>query len=167
VTSRPRVSLVDQPSRDEIEAAARLWFEAEALRVPTPPLESYLEDQRRGFVDTLSRRDAWLTVAVAGRTVVGLVGGLCPTASQPAAYLGYLAVDPAHRRQGIGLLLLKRARTRAAQMGSSTMLLTVHETNTGARQLYEQCGWLPTGRTETTPLGDEPLIEYAIGAHSE
>lgn len=52
-------------------------------------------------------------------------------------------------------------------MDASALLLTVHKTNTAARRLYERCGWLPTGRNESTPLDDEPLIEYSIELPAE
>jgi ribosomal protein S18 acetylase RimI-like enzyme len=167
VKSGKGVSLIDEPSHHQIEIAAELWFQAESLRIPSPPYESYLEDQRRGFIDTVTRQDAWLTIALDGQSVIGLVGGLCPTESQPASYLGYVAVDLSHRRKAVGSFLMRHALARAAQMDASAVLLTVHETNIAARRLYERCGWLPTGRSESTPFDDEPLIEYSVEVPTE
>ncbi len=154
--------MIDAPTPDEVTAASSIWREAELLRVPSPPYDSYLEDQRLGFIDTVSRADAWLTVAIVGSDAVGLVGGLRPGTDQPAAYLGYIAVDVSHRRRGIGLELMRHASTRAAEMGASVMLLTVHETNAEAQRLYERVGWLRTGRTESTPIDQEQLVEYSL-----
>lgn len=112
-------------------------------------------------MDAVSRADWWLTVAVRRSDVVGLVGGVCPAIGSSAVYLGYIAVAARHRRQGIGRALIDRAVARAAALGASRMLLTVHETNRAARRLYAETGWSPTGRVERTPIDDEPLVEYS------
>lgn len=156
------VQLIDDPSASEIDAAARIWQEAESLRVRDVPYGSYLEDQRCGFVDTMTRVDAWLTVAVCSSEVIGLVGGISPSTDAPTAYLGYIAVTVAHRRLGLGRMLLLHAERRATLMPAEQMLLTVHESNSDAQHVYEQAGWSRTGTTSTTPLSSELLIEYTL-----
>ena len=161
VSDVPTVRVVDAPSTVQIEESSHIWYEAESLRISSPPSETYLDEQRRGFVDAMSRVDAWLSVAVGERDVVGLVGGLSPTSERPDAYLAYIAVALPHRGRGIGNMLLRHAATRAHALPAERMLLTVHRTNTGARQLYERAGWRPTGRHQTTPT-DELLLEYVL-----
>jgi ribosomal protein S18 acetylase RimI-like enzyme len=162
VDDRSELKLVDQPSTAEIEAASWIWIAAESIRVVTVPYESYIEDQRAGFVRTMARTDAWLTLAARGDEIVGLVGGLRPTPEEHAAYLAYLAVGIGHRNRGIGKALISRAIARGTEMRAGTMLLTVHESNVGARRLYEKTGWSTTGRRETTPIDDAPLVEYSL-----
>jgi ribosomal protein S18 acetylase RimI-like enzyme len=157
-----KLVLVDRPSTADIEAASWIWIAAESRRVVTVPYETYLEDQRAGFVTTMARMDAWLTLAARGDEIVGLVGGLRPTPDEQAAYLAYIAVDSAQRNQGIGEALIFRAVGRGTEMRARTMLLSVHESNIAARSLYEKTGWSTTGRSETTPIDDEPLLEYSL-----
>lgn len=152
----------DQASGAQIEAASWIWFEAESNRITSTPYASYLDEQRTGFVSTVSREDAWLTLATLGADLVGLVGGLRPTNEEPAAQLGYLAVDVRQRRRGIGDALMRRAASRATEMGAPTMLLTVHESNHIAQRVYERAGWRPTGRRQTTPIDGEGLLEYVL-----
>lgn len=156
------LELIDEPPMVAVEEASWIWRQAESLRVTSVPYDSYLEDQRRGFLDSVSRSDAWLTVAVCDSKAIGLVGGLGPSADQPALYVGYVAVEVSHRRQGHGNRLLQHASARAAQLGASSLVLTVHETNRAARSLYELVGWSPTGRHEATPIDQELLIEYEL-----
>lgn len=55
-----------------------------------------------------------------------------------------LAVDPAHRRQGIGSALLDAAIDDARNAGSRTMFLEVRAGN-GATRLYERHGFAKLG----------------------
>lgn len=163
VSTEP-VVLVDEPDQARSRAAARLWRAAEEARVPAPPYETYLDDQERGFLETLGRAQAWLTVATLAGAVVGCAGGLPAPAGDdagpPTMSLAFLVVADAHRRAGIGRRLVRRAEHRARSAGSARMVLTVFEGNDPARALYEALGWECTGRTERTPLGDEMLVEY-------
>ena len=152
----------DQPDAAQVAAAAAVWARAEAARIVDGGHgadSEYLDDQRRGFVDTMGRDDAWLTTAVREGEVVGCAGGLTDDAG--ALYLAYVAVDTPWWGEGIGRCLLDAAAALASQRGAERLVLTVHDTNTRARRLYEQAGWTLTGRTEQTPLGDE-LVEYAF-----
>ena len=161
------MDLFDEPSPEQIAAASLIWQEAESLRIGSLPYGSYLDEQRHGFVQTVSRSDAWLTVAVRDAQVAGLIGGLRPAADRPAAVLAYVAVAVAQRRRGIGRVLVRHASQRARTMGVSAMVLTVFATNEAAQRLYESAGWVRTGRTESTPIDDELLIEYRLDLPSQ
>lgn len=66
------------------------------------------------------------------------------------AYLGQLGVDPAHRRQGLGSVLLAAFVGRAAAAGYGRVALMVDSENTsGALAMYEAAGFSVT-RTSTT-----------------
>jgi ribosomal-protein-alanine N-acetyltransferase len=57
-----------------------------------------------------------------------------------------IAVDPAHRGQGQGRLLLEACQRDLAAEGLVHLFLEVRPSNAGAVRLYEACGWEPCGR---------------------
>jgi ribosomal-protein-alanine acetyltransferase len=56
----------------------------------------------------------------------------------------FIAVDPAHRRRGIGKTLLDDELSRAR----GEWFLEVRESNLTAKRLYESAGFRPVGRRE-------------------
>jgi ribosomal protein S18 acetylase RimI-like enzyme len=54
-----------------------------------------------------------------------------------------LGVSPDFRRQGIGQRLIHAYEAEAWARGYEALQLSVYEDNTGARTLYETCGWKP------------------------
>lgn len=57
-----------------------------------------------------------------------------------------IAVQRAYRRNGTGLLLLRRLFAAARDLGLSELLLEVSEDNTAAVTLYERTGFVPIDR---------------------
>lgn len=57
------------------------------------------------------------------------------------AHLVSIAVDPAHRRSGIGKTLLQAAEQAAAERGAGHMRLEIREDNPGAYALYRAMGY--------------------------
>jgi ribosomal-protein-alanine N-acetyltransferase len=57
-----------------------------------------------------------------------------------------LAVDPVHRREGRGRMLLDGVLRDAVAQGARSATLEVRESNEPARRLYEQAGFTLTGR---------------------
>lgn len=70
----------------------------------------------------------------------------------PQAFVAYMAVDPRHRRQGIGTALLRRAENMARERGLSYLALMVTEQNEAARHTYEAAGYLTERRLLCKPL---------------
>jgi ribosomal-protein-alanine N-acetyltransferase len=68
-----------------------------------------------------------------------------------------LAVDPAHRRQGIGEALVETAALVTAAAGARVMFLEVAEDNAPAMALYAKAGFAQAGRRRDY---------YAPGAHA-
>ena len=62
------------------------------------------------------------------------------------AMLHALEVRPAHRRRGIGTILLQAAANWAASQGAERLSLAVTERNTGARALYARLGMEVVGQ---------------------
>lgn len=73
------------------------------------------------------------------------------------AYVGWLAVAPAHRRSGIGEALTRESITRARQDGASAVELFTAHYMVAAQRLYERLGFVP----QPSPAGT-PLTPYAL-----
>ena len=117
---------------DEAEVLA--WTHALAFDDPWPALDlKALIDSRGAF-------------ALAAETPEGDVAGfiLCRSIAGEAEILT-LAVDPAHRRLGVGAALTEAALGLAAATAGS-MFLEVAADNQGAIALYETAGFEPVGR---------------------
>lgn len=56
-----------------------------------------------------------------------------------------VAVDPLHRRGGIGRSLMSAFANRAARRGATRAFLEVADTNTAAIGLYQRAGWARAG----------------------
>lgn len=61
--------------------------------------------------------------------------------SDRAGYIDYLGVDPLHRGRGIGRALVRTAADRLLELGSTSVNLTVRQTNMVARGLYHSLGF--------------------------
>jgi ribosomal protein S18 acetylase RimI-like enzyme len=68
-------------------------------------------------------------------------------------YVHVLAAYPEHRGRGVGTALLREADRRAAATGTRGLSLVVSDTNTGARQLYERCGYREAARRRMVKNG--------------
>ncbi|MEA2373616.1 MAG: hypothetical protein QOD53_79 [Thermoleophilaceae bacterium] len=81
----------------------------------------------------------------------GAVVGTCRLLfSGSRAALGRLAVEPAHRRRGIGAAVVAEAERAARDAGARTMSL---HAQTGIRELYDAAGYVQLG---------EPFVEEGI-----
>ena len=116
-------------------------------------------DARRNLVPGLrAHPTAFALLAVSGGRAVGAavcVWGFSTFAGRPSLNVHDLVVDGAHRSRGIGTQLLAEAERRALERGACKLTLEVHETNTGAKRLYERFGfgpWEPPTLFVTKPL---------------
>lgn len=66
-------------------------------------------------------------------------------------YVNVLACYPDYRGQGYGTQLLAIAEDLAAQAGARGLSIIVSDANTGARQLYERCGF--------TQIAARPMVK--------
>lgn len=57
-----------------------------------------------------------------------------------------IAVDPAHRGEGIGAALVTSAAAEAKAFGATSLILEVAEDNAAAIHLYERLGFVVMGR---------------------
>ena len=96
-----------------------------------------------------------LLVAEVGDAVIGLVlvhVSLGVEDDRPAAKLGALVVDEAHRRRGIGEALVAAAEDEARRRGCRLLFLTSAERRRDAHAFYLRLGFRETGRRFAKPL---------------
>lgn len=72
---------------------------------------------------------------------------------QRQAFIVYMAVAAAHRRQGIARTLLEAAEEEARARGASHISLMVTQANAAAKSLYDRAGFLDERAQMTKPLG--------------
>jgi ribosomal-protein-alanine acetyltransferase len=74
-----------------------------------------------------------------------------------------IAVAPAHRRRGVGRLLLERIVTLCRRRGVPLLWLRVRASNRGARRFYRRMGFRVRGRFEGYYVDPgEPAIIMAV-----
>lgn len=74
-----------------------------------------------------------------------------------------IAVAPAHRRQGVGELLLNGLIDHAIELGAESLTLEVRLSNTAAQRLYLKYGFHPAGKRPRyyTDNSEDALIMWA------
>ena len=68
-------------------------------------------------------------------------------------YVNVLAVVPRHRGEGLGSRLLALADETGRKLGKQGMSVIVSDANTGARRLYERCGYREAARRSMVKEG--------------
>ena len=92
--------------------------------------------------EALAARGAITLVAELGGEVIGSV--MARHVADEGEILT-IAVDPAHRRQGLGRVLLGAALARMAEVGVKAVWLEVRTSNVAARMMYLGCGFVAAG----------------------
>jgi ribosomal-protein-alanine N-acetyltransferase len=85
------------------------------------------------------RSDLPPLVAVAGGKGVGYI---CLLSGPEELHITNLAVDPSHRRLGIGIQLVRTALAEAARRRATQIFLDVRPSNQAARKLYGSLGFV-------------------------
>ena len=81
---------------------------------------------------------------VLGYAYAGMEGNNWMSLRGPAGVLHDLVVDPAHRRQGVGRLLLEASLTSLKHMGARQFVLYTAELNEPAQGLFASAGFRRT-----------------------
>ena len=118
------------------------------------------DEQWKERLEPTYERAWFVEEAPSGEFVGSAVGFFDPDAR--LAYLGGMWVDPAHRRLGIGRMLVEQVESWARERGATRIELGVNAATLAAVRLYESCGYEPTGSTR--PLPSDPsatVIELA------
>jgi ribosomal protein S18 acetylase RimI-like enzyme len=157
-------------TRDDAQALADLvHFASEGLalhlwtKAAGPGGDAWAVGRERALRETgsFSYRNAVL-MEHDGRAAAGLIGYRLPDQPEPIAdsmppmfvplqelenlapatwYVNVLAAYPEFRGQGCGTSLLGVAERLASASGSCGLSIVVSDANTGARRLYERCGY--------------------------
>jgi ribosomal protein S18 acetylase RimI-like enzyme len=93
--------------------------------------------------------------------VVGYVGAYHAT-GDACAYLQSLAVDPAHRRQGVATALLAEARRWAAAQGAERLIADVAARNYPALRLLQRAGFAFCGFNDRCYPKDEVAVFLSV-----
>jgi ribosomal protein S18 acetylase RimI-like enzyme len=109
---------------------------------------------------------AWLAWPVsAEQQAVGLLHlsqRLATYTGRVIMHLEDIVVAPPYRGQGLGRLLLERAKQEAHQRGADRLTLAVTAHNTQAQALYSRCGFVPGAGD---PIGYAPWV-YSVTKHN-
>jgi ribosomal protein S18 acetylase RimI-like enzyme len=92
---------------------------------------------------------------VVGYAYAGAEGNDYMVLRGPAGEIYDLVVDPAHRRQGIGTLLLEAALGALAKLGAPRAVLFTAERNHVAQQMFAGAGFRRTMIEMTRELNDD------------
>jgi ribosomal-protein-alanine N-acetyltransferase len=94
------------------------------------------------FVQTLEWAPDYFFVALGGGRIRGFVVGCMEnTGSAIYGHISNLGVTAAHRRRGIGRLLVSRLERQFIIEGADGVLLEVRVSNTDAREFYHRLGY--------------------------
>jgi ribosomal protein S18 acetylase RimI-like enzyme len=154
-----------RPARaDDLDALGRLGtllvdehyhFDPKRFLAPSEATpESY-----GGFLGSqLERPNVVLLVAERGAAVLGYVFGALEGTDYmvlrgPAGAIYDLVVDPGHRREGIGRLLLEAALSALSELGAPRAVLFTADKNSAAQRLFEESGFRRTMVEMTRELG--------------
>ena len=139
----------------------RMHHDFDAARFIAPPPR--IEDAYASFLGRqLEKPDVVVLVAereseVLGYTYAGLEGPDFMALRGPAGALYDIVVDPAHRGQGVGRMLLDATLAALAARGAPRVVLSTAERNEPAQRLFARAGFRRTMIEMTRELdGDAP-----------
>ena len=91
---------------------------------------------------------------VIGYTYAGVEGTDYMSLRGPAGVLYDIVVDPAHRRQGVGRMLLEATLEALKARGAPRVVLSTAERNDSAQRLFDRAGFRRTMIEMTRELND-------------
>ena len=91
---------------------------------------------------------------VVGYTYAGVEGNDYMSLRGPAGVLYDIVVDPAHRRQGVGRMLLDATLAALKARGAPRVVLSTAERNSDAQRLFDRAGFRRTMIEMTRELND-------------
>jgi ribosomal-protein-alanine N-acetyltransferase len=147
--------LIERAAAQDLDRIARI--EQESFSVPWT---------RRMFEVELAQNPfGRLYVARPAERSQDLVGYVCFWVVFEELRLMTLAVEPVHRRQGIGRAMLRQALALGRAQGATRALLEVRTSNTAAVRMYEASGFRRTAvraRYYANPVEDAVFMEREL-----
>jgi len=117
----------------------RTWTSVVSPAPPPPPGTPFFDGDARPEDFLVAEHDG----VVAG--YVRLAAGFDIPAHRHVLVIGGLAVDPDRQRLGLARRLVDAAVAEAGRRGARKVTLRVLGHNTGARRVYERCGFVVEG----------------------
>lgn len=133
----------------DIGNVVALWYRAWHHAFPDLHHPDPLSTWERRFRDDLVRRGT-IWVAEVCDSIVGFI-----VVMRQDNYLDQMFVDPAHHQQGIGTLLLVKAK----ELCPHGLVLHTLQKNAPARKFYERHGFT-AGRRGSNTINGLPNVEY-------
>jgi len=100
-------------------------------------------------------------LAMDGDAACGIAGSFLDQNDATRAQLISMWTAPAHRRRGVGRLLVNAVLAWARSRNARTLLLLVTAHNEPAIRFYEQLGFTRTGHAQPYP-NDPAILEYEM-----
>jgi ribosomal protein S18 acetylase RimI-like enzyme len=128
---------------------------------------TYAEEWKLSDAEWLNRATRWNgergvgLLAFDDGTPCGIAGSFLVESDPTQAKLISMWTAPAHRKRGIGRLLVHEVLNWARARQVHTLLLMVTSVNDSAIRFYERLGFSRTGHTEPYPH-DPAIIEYEM-----
>jgi ribosomal protein S18 acetylase RimI-like enzyme len=155
--------MVRRAREDDWEGARALWREVDDLHASLAP--AYFRKAARAqseWRELLVSGDAAVFVATSAEEAARLVGVVSvrvyETPPDPAmvplrrGHVEMLVVSAAHRRRGVGALLMDEVARWARRQGAVELVLTVWAGNREAEAFYERLGFGTLSRVLSTKL---------------
>ncbi len=154
-----------RPARPEDDAAL-LAIDFATWSSAVSPAPAPAPGERLSFFEESRGPDHYLVADVAG--VVSGYAALHQNVPLPAhahvLEINGLAVSPAAQGRGVGRHLVEAAVAEAARRGATKVTLRVLGPNTGARRLYERCGFVVEGVLRGEFVLDGELVDDVLMA---
>jgi len=134
---------------------------------PTAFGSTYAKESQLSDGDWFKRADDWTSnrsigyLAMASGEPCGIVAAFLGEDDPRQAHLVSMWVAPAHRRSGVGRILIEAIRAWAVKKEAHLLRLTVTSNNLSAIEFYQRNSFSMTGNTEPYP-NDPSLIEYEM-----
>ena len=134
---------------------------------PTAFSSTYAKESKLTDADWLQRSSQWNSahsvayLALDGGNAVGIAAGVLDSNDPTSANLMSMWVARAHRRLGVGRMLIDAVAAWARGRNMLHLALMVTSNNDHARQFYQSLGFVLTGRSDTY-RNDPTLREYEM-----
>ncbi len=145
------------------EVTLRPLREGDAVQAAALEKESFSAPwSEKSILDALHREEAAYLGAFTGDELLGY-GGVWLAAD--TGEITQIAVFPSHRRQGVGLAILKALEREAKERGCKWLYLEVRRSNLAARALYEKQDFQAVGVRKnfySKPVEDAFVMEKEL-----
>jgi ribosomal protein S18 acetylase RimI-like enzyme len=159
------------PTLEQLSLRLTKEFKAVRLRAledtPSAFGSTYGKESQLSDEDWLNRVNNWNSkgavcyLGMDQSEPCGIIAGYFDKAHPQRAYVASMWVAPAHRRTGLGTMLMDAVQLWALSHGAGELRLMVTSSNSIATAFYQRLGYTFSGNTEPYP-NDPALVEYEM-----